>query len=308
MIEFELLDDPAFMQFVGTAEWRVYLILRRYVWRGARHRLGLNDLYWKKQLLASSITRRFIADKLGISKENKISPHLTSLEKQGLIKRERTGRETIFILGEWIDISLQGDKSKRKEWFYLEQQFGGSVASHDDRDDDDPDADGDTDYDSDVESSEEYQSGTSVVPKKGTSRIGSQVRQKSPKRVHQASPKKRSQKSPRRAHYNRERGAEKNTVNGSKKNDENGSLLYQLPKLQQPIDQTEYVTDFITNALGDKKSSRYYYLVAATIPEGQIRQALSEIKHDGGADNPAAVFVHRMEQQAESQLTHTTGR
>jgi hypothetical protein len=40
------------------------------------------------------------------------------------VKRIRTGRQNIYVLGEWYDFSEGKDGSKRLEWFYLEQKFG----------------------------------------------------------------------------------------------------------------------------------------------------------------------------------------
>jgi hypothetical protein len=49
---------------------------------------------------------------------------LTKLENYGVVKRIRTGRQNIYVLGEWYDYSEGKDGSKRLEWFYLEQKFG----------------------------------------------------------------------------------------------------------------------------------------------------------------------------------------
>jgi len=34
-----------------------------------------------------------------------ISRHLSALQDQGLIERQRTGRQSVFVLGEWIDVN-----------------------------------------------------------------------------------------------------------------------------------------------------------------------------------------------------------
>jgi hypothetical protein len=44
------------------------------------------------------------------------------------VKRIRTGRQNIYVLGEWYDYSEAKDGSKRLEWFYLEQKFGVSTS------------------------------------------------------------------------------------------------------------------------------------------------------------------------------------
>lgn len=41
----------------------------------------------------------------------------------GIVQSRMTGREKIYVLGEWMDISKEKDGSARKEWFYLERVF-----------------------------------------------------------------------------------------------------------------------------------------------------------------------------------------
>ena len=53
---------------------------------------------------------------------------VTKLERYGVVKRIRTGRQNIYVLGEWYDYSEAQDGSKRLEWFYLEQKFGVSTS------------------------------------------------------------------------------------------------------------------------------------------------------------------------------------
>ena len=85
------------------------------------------------------------------------------------------------------------------------------------------------------------------------------------------------------------------TVNGDKK-----TGLDTLPDIDQPKDKQEYIAQFILKTLGDEHSYPFYLLVAAKIPEKEIRQALAEIKTDG-AKNPAKVFTHRMKVYALKQ-------
>jgi predicted transcriptional regulator len=75
------------------------------------------------------------------------------------------------------------------------------------------------------------------------------------------------------------------------------SRIKELKDLDQPREKTEYVVQEILKQLGDKHSEKFYYLVAAKIPESVIRQALSEIKADG-ARHPAKVFTYRMKEYA----------
>jgi Bacteriophage replication protein O len=87
-----------------------------------------------------------------------------------------------------------------------------------------------------------------------------------------------------------------NTVNGVVKGGEK-SALQKLPNLEEPPEKTEYIAEHILNALGDKQSQRFYYLVAAKIPEGVIRETLSEVRVDGARD-PARLFTYKIQRYA----------
>ena len=123
MIDFELLDHPEFMGFVGTTAFGVYLILRRYVWRSEdrEHTAGLH-LMFARGLLACSVSVALIAERIGVS-ERSIKEATTRLEHMGVVQSRMTGREKVYVLGEWVDISEKKDGSVRKEWFYLERMF-----------------------------------------------------------------------------------------------------------------------------------------------------------------------------------------
>ena len=127
LLDFELIDDPRFLDFVSSAEFGTYLILRRFIWRGGEnkpHFLNLHNLYESDRLLVSSISNEKIASLLHLNDLTRVSKQLTKLEKYGVIKRIRTGRQNIYVLGQWYDYSEAKDGSKRLEWFYLEQKFG----------------------------------------------------------------------------------------------------------------------------------------------------------------------------------------
>jgi len=128
MVDFELLDNPEFMRFVGTTAFAVYLVLRRYVWRSEerQHSAGLHDLY-AHGLLSSSVSVSLLANKVGVS-ERSIKEATTRLEHLTIVQSRATGREKIYALGEWVDISEKKDGSVRKEWFYLERVFAGRSA------------------------------------------------------------------------------------------------------------------------------------------------------------------------------------
>jgi hypothetical protein len=127
LLDFELIEDPQFLEFVSTSEFGAYLILRRYIWRGGEnkpHFLNLHSLYEHEKLLVCSIGNEKIASLLKLNDLTRVSKQLTKLEQYGVMKRIRTGRQNIYVLGEWYDYSEAKDGSKRLEWFYLEQKFG----------------------------------------------------------------------------------------------------------------------------------------------------------------------------------------
>jgi len=128
MIDFELLDAPEFMHFVGSTAFSVYLLLRRYVWRSEEreHTAGLHHLY-AQGLLTCSISVAALADKAGVS-ERSVKEATSRLEDLGIVQSKATGREKVYVLGEWVDISEKKDGSVRKEWFYLERVFAGRGA------------------------------------------------------------------------------------------------------------------------------------------------------------------------------------
>jgi len=131
LLDFELIDDPRFLDFVSAAEFGTYLILRRFIWRGGEnkpHFLNLHHLYENDKLLVCSISNDKIASLLHLHDLTRVSKQLTKLERYGVVKRIRTGRQNIYVLGEWYDYSEAQDGSKRLEWFYLEQKFGVSTS------------------------------------------------------------------------------------------------------------------------------------------------------------------------------------
>jgi len=88
-----------------------------------------------------------------------------------------------------------------------------------------------------------------------------------------------------------------NTVNGVVKGG-GKSVLQQLPDLGDPPEKIEYIArDIILKTLGDEKSSRFYELVAAKIPESVIREVLSEVRADGARD-PAKLFTYKIQRYA----------
>jgi DNA-binding MarR family transcriptional regulator len=253
LIDFRLLENREFLKFIGSSEFATYLVLRRNIWRGSSpHYMGLHDLYLRDKLLACSLDRAKIAEVTHTDPDN-ISRHLTGLETRGVIQRRRTGRQNIYILGEWVDV--HGDGSYKLEWFYLEGIFGISKSD-----------------------------------------LTESVRSDAATASDQTRPKSSDQTRRSASDNNIEVNRQENTVNGVVKGEEKGSLQ-QLKDLEQPPEQTAYVAQHILDALGDEKSRRFYKLVAAKIPEGVIRETLSQIKVDGAQD-PARLFTYRMQRYA----------
>jgi Bacteriophage replication protein O len=96
-----------------------------------------------------------------------------------------------------------------------------------------------------------------------------------------------------------------NTVNGVVKGGEK-NVLQQLPDLGDPPEKIAYIAKHvILQALGDEKSSRFYELVAAKIPEQVIREVLSEVRVDE-ARNPARLFTYKIQRYAVGQQRGVT--
>lgn len=126
MIDFRMLDNPSFGEFMKTTGFAVYLQLRRYIWRSRsrRHPISQVNELLEQGYLVATVERSFLAKKLGIKEERHISRHITDLCRMGVIKRISTGRQNIYVLGRWEDRSVQQDGSYLIELFLLEQHFG----------------------------------------------------------------------------------------------------------------------------------------------------------------------------------------
>ena len=281
LTDFRLLDNRDFIRFVKSREYATYIVLRRNVWRSPEpHYMGLHELYSERRLLASSLIRKEIANALLIEDESEVSRMLTSLEKKGIIKRVRTGRQSIYILGEWIDV-LRDGSYRGVEWFYIDGVFGISK--------------------------EDIEKGVNIDGGKGTHQTWgntphqhrtSTIGGKSPSQSSAPTPLQRRAKSP---HNNITDNRDENTVNGHKRAKESGessqlasATIKQLQDQSLPREKVEYIAREVAQRLGDKKSLDFFRLVAAKIPEAVIWQNLSELEHDGVVDNPRKLFTYRM--------------
>jgi hypothetical protein len=242
LIDFRLLEDKRFLKFLGSSEFATYLVLRRNVWRSLTpHYMGLHELYGQERKLVCSLTREKIAEVVGIALDN-ISRHLSTLESKGVIRRRRTGRQNIYVLGEWVDV--KGDHSYGVEWFYMEGVFGVSK--------------------SDLMSS-----------------VSSEMTSASDQRRWRATDSNR-----------KEHTENKPVANG---------VFKQLPDLKQPQERIAYLSEYLIDHFQDRHSEKFYQLVAAKIPESEIRRFLAEIKVDG-AREPARLFTHKVKLYALAQM------
>jgi hypothetical protein len=287
LFDFKHLDDPAFLDFVGAAEFRTFLILLRYVWRGEHHRLGLDELYKHEHKLVVAIGREFIAKKLRLQDETRVSKHLKKLEDLKLIERTRTGRETIFVVGEWVDISEERDGSAKKEWFYYERVFG-KQKPHD--------SSNETRKGSDEESP------SSDVAQNATSDV-----QKTPHQTWPESPPQMWRGEPPSNKQTKINNLNNVNVNADKEEGSGDRVeapktdLRKLPDLEQDKAKTESLAQDLVKQLGDRKSFAFYYLVASKIPEQEIYTVLSSIKQSG-AKFPPKVFSTRMKEYAAKKM------
>jgi hypothetical protein len=288
LFDFKHLDDPAFLDFIGAAEFRTFLILLWYVWRGEHHRLGLDEMYKHEHKLVVAIGREFIAKKLRLQDETRVSKHLKKLEDLKLIERTRTGRETIFVVGEWVDISEEHDGSAKKEWFYYERVFGKQKK----------------DSSNETRKGGDEESPISDVAQNATSDMHKTPHQRRPETPHQmwrGEPRNNKQTEIYNLNnVNVNADKEKGEIAAEDKTD-----LRKLPDLDQPKEKTKYLSDEIAAELKDNHSQAYFYLVAAKVPEDVIRQALAEIKQ-GGARSPARVFTSRMKTYVADTLSKQT--
>ena len=252
MLDFRLLGNRDFLKFLGSSEFATYLVLRSNIWRSPRpHHMGLDQLYEEEKELACSLTREKVAAVTGIAPDN-ISRHLSTLAEKGVIRRRRTGRQSIFVLGEWVDVLSDG--SYRLEWFYMEGCYGISKS----------------------DLTESVRSGLTKSSDQNRPGASGQTRRSA-------------------SDNNREENREIKPVpvNGA------NSVFKDLPNLTQPKEKTEFVAERIVEALGDRKSLRFYRLIAAKAPEDVIYRALSEARQEG--DNPAKLFTHKMKLYALSK-------
>ena len=120
-IDFKLLENKKFMDFLGTSAFKTYIVLRRNVWRSnEEHYMGLHK-YYDKGLLTCSLDREKISEITAVAVNN-ISHHLTDLEEKSIVQRIRTGKQNVYVLGEWVDVL--GSEYREVEWYFMEGVFG----------------------------------------------------------------------------------------------------------------------------------------------------------------------------------------
>ena len=246
LIDFRLIRDRRFLSFLGTSEFATYLVLRCNIWRSVKpHFMGLDELYEQKRVLACSLTRDKIAEVTGTAPDN-ISRHLSDLVQKGIVKRVRTGRQNVYVLGEWIDVN--GDGSYRVEWFYMEGKFGIS------------------------------KSDLTVSDRSETTNSSDQTR--------------------RSASDQTRRSASDNNREEPRENPVNNGIIKKLRNLNQPKAKTNYVAEYIFDQFKDNHSKKFYQLVAAKVPEHEIRRAVAEVQKDDNVRDPVKLFVFKMNRYA----------
>lgn len=115
MIRFKDLDSPSFVRFLLSPAFPTYLFMRRYIWRSDKtHYMGLDELY-TRGLLACSLERAKLAECLGGFNVRKISTDIEIMNELGVVKILRTGRQSVYVLGEWGETN-----GARYEVFYLD--------------------------------------------------------------------------------------------------------------------------------------------------------------------------------------------
>ena len=80
--------------------------------------------------------------------------------------------------------------------------------------------------------------------------------------------------------------------------------LHGLTDKQTSKEHAALIAEDILLALGDRKSARFYSLVARKVPESYIRRTLSELKV-GGAEFPARVFTSKVMEYAAKARKET---
>ncbi len=115
LIDFEDLESPEFLEFVRSPEYSTYLIMRRNVWRSRQpHYMGLHEFY-DQGLLACSIGQAEVAGRLGVTTRT-IKADVSSLERRGVIRARHTGRQSVYVLGRWVE-----DEGAYHEHFYVDR-------------------------------------------------------------------------------------------------------------------------------------------------------------------------------------------
>ena len=79
----------------------------------------------------------------------------------------------------------------------------------------------------------------------------------------------------------------------------NGDLK-RLPDLDEPEDKIGLMADDILAEYGDRRSNRFYFLVASKVPHRTIQRTIAEIRADG-AEHPAKVFTYRMKRYVRGE-------
>jgi len=94
-LDFEDLDNPTFIQFLRSPESSTYWVMRRCVWHSMRSPYRLYCSLSRSQMAAYSG---------GQVSERTITTDIARLVAKKIIEVISTGREPIYVLGNWCHI------------------------------------------------------------------------------------------------------------------------------------------------------------------------------------------------------------
>lgn len=124
--DFDLLGNQHFLK-IYRSKYILYLLIRRYVIREHfEGDLGLYENYWKRGVLASTKSLRWLAERLGYRKyyQERVRQWIKTLEQEGLIQISgidvgRREPQNVFILG----THNSGSERDYREYYFIDKQM-----------------------------------------------------------------------------------------------------------------------------------------------------------------------------------------
>lgn len=129
-INFDLIDNKYFLRMYRS-KYMLYLLMRRYIVREYfEGDLGLYENYWKKGVLASTKSLRWLAKQLGYRKhyQERVRQWIKILEQEELIQTSEVdvGRkkpQNVFIFG----THNSGSERDYREYYFIDKQIYGQT-------------------------------------------------------------------------------------------------------------------------------------------------------------------------------------